>query len=125
MRPNIDVTNQTDGAVQDYGEERDLSKQDAYSDLVDHALTYQPLDEDAQNALIEHLVEVRFGGSGREEAEHLIETGHTTLIKNYVSGSPGYRGDLILAIFGFPGTYTLYTYENGEITGEIEREAQK
>lgn len=125
MRPNIDVTNQTDGAVQDYGEENDLTKQDAYSELVNHALTYQPLNDEAKNALIDHLTEVRFGGHDRNEAEHLVETGHTTLIKDYVSGSPGYRGDLILGIFGFPGTYTLYKYENGEITGEIDREGQK
>lgn len=124
MRPNIDIANQTDGAVQDYGEHRDLNKQDAYSELINHSLTFQPLGKTAETALAEHVNEAHFGGHDSEQAEHLVETGYTTLIKDYVSGSPGYRGDLILAVFGYPATYTLYTYEDGEITGEIEREAQ-
>lgn len=123
MRPNIDVTNQTDGAVQDFGQDRDLTKQDAYSELLDHALTFQPLGDEETEALIEYLQED--GGYTRDEAEHFVETGHATVIRDYVSGSPGYRGDLIFTIFGYPGTYTLYTYEDGEITGEVEREAQK
>lgn len=123
MRPNIDVTNQTDGAVQDFGEDRDLTKQDAYSELLEHALTFQPLGESEKEALIEYLQDD--AGYTSEEAEHFVETGHATVIRDYVSGSPGYRGDLILAIYGYPETYTMYTYEDGEITGEVEREAQK
>ncbi len=125
MRPNIDVTNQTDGAVQDYGEDRDLTKQEAYSELLNHSLTFQPLDEDAKQALIDYLVEERFGDGEHDHAEHLVETAQTSIIRNYISGSPGYRGDLVFAIYGYPSTYTLYTYEDGEITGEIEREGEK
>lgn len=123
MRPNIDVSNKTDGAVQDHAEDRDKTKQDAYSDLLEHSLTFQPLSDTAKEALITYIEEEQFGGD-REQAEHLVETGHVTMIKDYVSGSPGYRGDLIFAIYGYPGTYTLYTYEDETVTGEIDREAQ-
>ncbi|WP_302083601.1 hypothetical protein [Salinibaculum rarum] len=125
MRPNIDIPHKTDGAIEDAAENRDQSKQDTYNDLLDHALDFRPLTDTAKQALTQHLNKTRFGGDDPEHAEHLVETGMTTLIKNYVSDMPGYRGDLILAIFGFPETYTLYTYENGEITGELDREAQK
>jgi len=124
MRPNIDIPNQTDGAVADVADDRDQSKQEAYTDLINHSLDFQPLSEEAKTALIDYVTEDYFGGTDREQAEHLVENGYVTMIKDYTPMSPGYTGDLIFVIFGYPETHTLYTYEDGEITGEIDREAQ-
>jgi hypothetical protein len=126
-RPNVQISNQTDGAVADYGEARDLDKSAAYEELLQHAQAFRPITDTERDALTDWLVENHYGtgyDDSRDHAEHSVETGTITAIEGYVSGSPGYSGTLILAIFGYPETYTLYTFdEETETVTEVTREA--
>lgn len=125
-RPNVQITNQTDGAVADYADERDLDKSEAYEELLAHASEFRPLSDEEHEELIDWVTNHHFGGADmREEAEHAVRTGTVTAIDRYQSGSPGYRGTLILAIFGYPETYTLFQYDQDGALTEVDREAQQ
>jgi hypothetical protein len=116
-RPSIQISSEVDGKVEDYAENRDMSRSEAYEQLLDFALDFRPPKEEEKVHLINKLIEY---GHNPESAEHMIRNmSDVAVLDNFVSGSPGYVGPLIFVVHGYPETYTLYQYEdyeNGEIT---------
>jgi len=124
-RPNIKISNETDGAVKDYADNLGITKSEGYEQLLQFALNFRPPTEDE----LEHLIQYHIDGNGytREEAVHLTKhNANIAVLDQFVSGSPGYVGPLIFAVYGYPETYTLYAYEDlAEGTlHEVNREAQ-
>lgn len=128
-RPSIQIQSQTDGAVEDYADERDLDKSEAYEQLLQHAQTFRPLTDAESAALVDWVADHHLNAQTdeeRQQAEHLVKNATATAIDGYSSDTPGYAGTLLFTVFGFEETYTLYRYDDDSgIVEEVEREAQK
>jgi len=72
--------------------------------------------------LEEFLTEDNDVEGDKEVAKALIENHYFVVIEDYISTHdfPGYRGKLLLGVYGRPGLYQLYGWIDGKLV-EIEQ----
>ena len=61
-------------------------------------------------------------GQDEETAQLNIETQYFVVIPNYITDCPGYRGKLMMVVYGCPEFYECFIWEDGKITkAEIDK----
>jgi len=64
-------------------------------------------------------------GHDEEQATALAESYQYAVFENYISDMPGYSGKVMLAVYGFPGSYEAYIWNDEDELEAVEPESAK
>jgi len=77
-------------------------------------------NEEEKEDLVDYFVRK---GQTREDARALLECYYFGVIDDFTSDCPGYAGKIVFAVYGHPGLFEVYVYEDGQLVRqESERE---
>jgi len=74
----------------------------------------EPNKEEKEDLIAYHTEEL---GKSRKEAEEMVDTYNFIVIDGYLPDSPGYKGKVIFALYGYVSAYEVYVYDDdGKLT---------